>query len=393
MGINRIKQFVNIAKDGWLSEATTRALSFFWTKITKYLINQLDYTKPIEINKWSNILYIEASNNIDGWWLGDGIFKIPAIESLSKTSENTVDILTTKNRALIFQNNPNIKNIHIVKENWLDTLNYIQENWYTHIFTINPSWRMFFIMILTWDLNVIKKAYSIPSDIMLKQNHIDMYIESLQKLVNNLIISKNTPHIYLKTNNILPKWFFYIWINLGAKSALRNFKDWLNVFDNIKNPIPKNVKFILVGNKQIQDINTKLLSKLWESVIDCTTKLTLDETYNIISQCNAFIWTDWWNINAAIAILEKNIFPIYSVVPWEKRLPSNFPENDIIQWKCPMYETWCFEHKRWTSCNITGQSELDFSTSPPCISSSVIIENLVSKIEWLFKQAETLSKT
>lgn len=369
---------------------------FFWDRVPKRIVARWIYNSPINIDNTSNILFIEASNAFDGWWLGDGIFRIPVIEALSCTTGNPIDVLTTEKRALIFQNNPYIRNVLIAQESVLRSIGYIRKNKYSHIFMFNPSWRMFFIMILTGDFSTKRKIGLIWAKKRALENHIDMYADCLKKIVQNLIVRHNIPYIHWKTKRTLLEWFFYIGINIGANSSLRNYKDWIPVLNQIKIPVPKNVRFVLVGNSQIQNINVLIVNKLWSSVIDCTMNLSLNDTYNVISQCHAFIWADGGNVNAALAILQKNVFPIYSIVPWQTRLPSNFPENNIIQWICPIYgNSGCYESAHLTNingmrCEITWQSESNDLVVPPCISGSSISKLIAIKIEMLYLQAEKL---
>lgn len=369
---------------------------FFWDRVPKSIVARWIYNSPINIDNTSNILFIEASNDFDGWWLGDGIFRIPVIEALSYTTGNLIDVLTTEKRAPIFQNNPHIRNVLIAQESVLRSIGYIRKNKYSHIFMFNPSWRMFFIMILIGGFSTKRKIGLIWAKKRALENHIDMYADCLQKIVQNLIVRHNVPRIYWKTKRTLLEWFFYIGINIGANSSLRNYKDWIFAFNQIKIPVPKNVRFVLVGNSQIQNINVLIVNKLWGSVIDCTMNLSLNDTYNIISQCHAFIWADGGNVNAALAILQKNVFPIYSIVPWQTRLPSNFPEADVIQWVCPIYDTaGCYEHAHLINtngmrCEVTGQSESDGLIIPPCISGSIISKQIALKIETLYIEAEKI---
>lgn len=393
--INRVRQFAEIAKAGWLSDALLRTMDFFANKASQKLIVTAKIPdSPISLRD-KKILFIEAVWKLDWWGFGDGIFRSPIIDWLWSDSE--VQILTRDGRSPIFYNNPNISKLHIIEQErtiWstFALISSLRNEKFDHIIGLHPTWKMHFFMYLVKTKVQSIHTSMISWDELKTTNLIQLFLSKVQASLGHIptdIIP--SPKIYPSASQTNFASMFdsnkkYVGINLGAKSWLRNFREWWKVFEKLQTQmhIWENTVFVLVGKDGVDGVDEEIMQILnSENVINFCNKTTLAETYEIISYCNGgFIGMDWGNVNAAIALRYQNnsrIIPIYNAVNPELRIPSDLPSAHCVHIPCPN-GTNCFTENIALYCSITGQMADDNTQTPPCLQDSTAAESVYN---WL----------
>jgi len=365
-------------------------LAYFFSKVDDIL----NKDKLLKIDNDSNVLFIESTNSIDWMWLWDWIFKTWAIDKLKEEWFN-LSILTNENRKLIFENKWN----EVIGVNW--NLFDIIKTWYnikwqfSHIISMNPSWQILLLNFICSPKKHIK--HFISYDEMKKKNHIEMYWNILTK---DFLYSKD---IRLNTSIVLSErvrkesegkinkiqWKFYIWINIWASSWLRHYKGWeevissLNKVNNNLNKVNNNLIFVLYWkdntlwlDKQIETKFDNILNFVWKTE-------SLYDVYWIIDQMDLNIWSDWWNINASIALGKESIV-IESVVDWKLRTSKDWQNTKIVKTICEKWK--CYIKNMWTKCLVTNQSCNDHEHTPPCLIN--ISSEVVTLVEKSLKNLE-----
>ncbi len=395
--INRVRQFIDITKNTWVSDALYRTIDFFANKASQKLISTSKLPdSPISIiNK--KILFIEAVWKLDWWGFGDGIFRSPIIDWLWANSH--VHILTRDGRSPIFDRNPNVSELHVLEQNrtiWsiFAFINSLRNENFDHIIALHPTWKMhFFIYLIKTKVQSIHTSM-ISRDEIKTTNLIQLFLSKVQLTLGHIPSDKiPSPKIYPNESkmdfaNIFDPNKKYIGVNIGAKSWLRNFREWWNVFEKLQTNklIWANTVFVLVGKDGVDHVDEEIMKILnSENVINFCNKVTLAETYEIISYCNSgFIGMDWGNVNAAIALrhhTNATVIPIYNAVNPELRIPSDLSDIDCIDIPCPN-GTNCFSENIATCCSITGQLADDNIQTPPCLQNSIASEHVYN---WLLR--------
>jgi ADP-heptose:LPS heptosyltransferase len=265
-------------------------------------------------------LYIESCANTDprtgsvgdSWGLGDGIFRLPAIAALARTSGQPVDVLTAPGREPVFRGSEGVGDVLTPNGRLLDTLVRIRANGYTHVFSLHPGWRMLLLTALSGA--EVRKIAMFPIQSLQHDNHIDVGIKTLAGIVPDLADAPDRPRMARERPRLLPEGYFYIGLNIGASSGHRHFHDWEAVLRRVAGEIPENVRFVLIGKHHTRGVDLELARKFPSRVIDLAGRLDLESTYDLIAQCDAFIGADGGNVNAAVALLDQNVFPIYGLV-------------------------------------------------------------------------------
>lgn len=119
--------------------------------------------------------------------------------------------------------------------------------------------------------------------------------------------------------------------------------------------------------------------------------LDLEDTYRLIAECDAFVGADGGNVNAAIALMRENVFPIFGLADPGSRLPADFPPDDVIRGRCPLAEHGCFAKMtpQDTRCEVTGQTDGEHSRTTPCMSDALVVDEIVVRLRRVFEQVRT----
>ncbi len=387
--IQWVNQFIKISKENWISRALNLTIDFFGNKISRNLIasSQIPQT-PVDL-KNKKILFIESVGFHDGWWFGDGIFRTPIIEWLWR--ESVLHILTREWRSLIFDNNPNVKKLHSLWDDGMigsivELMSALKKEQFDLIVALHPSWKMHLFMLLARTNSCSLHFSNIGMEEHNTTNLIHLFLSKVRaSLWYPHTTTTPSPTLYpthisenLATNFHPSK--RYIGLNVGAKSWLRHFRKWQEVFKNLKSQIiiPKDIVFVLVWRDWVNWVDEKIANTLDpKNVLNFCNKVTLAETYQIISYCKtAFIGMDWWNVNAAIALrhaTKARVIPIYNAVNPELRIPSDLPTEDCFHIPCPEW-TNCFPKNSAFSCTITHQAADDNKSTPPCLQDDSIVQ-------------------
>lgn len=399
--INRIRQFVEITKDTWVSNALYRSIDFFANKASQKLITTSKLPdSPISLDN-KKILFIEAVWKLDWWGFGDGIFRSPIIDWL--WLDWVVHILTRDGRSPIFDKNPNVSGLHILEQKrtiWstFALINSLRSENFDHIIALHPTWKMHFFMYLVKTKIQSIHTSMISWDEIKTTNLIQLFLSKVQTSLGHIPNNKiPSPKIYPSVSsgnfvNIFDPNKKYIGVNVGAKSWLRNFREWWKVFEKLQKnkQIWVNTVFVLVGKDGVDHVDEEILKILnSKNVINFCNKVTLAETYEIISYCNGgFIGMDWGNVNAAIALrhhTNATIIPIYNAVNPDLRIPSDLSDRDCVHIPCPNWIN-CFTENVATHCAITGQLADDNMQTPPCLQDLMAVENVynwLSRLLWI----------
>ena len=266
--------------------------------------------KSTENARFDKILVIQL------WGIGETILTIPAIDALRKKfSKAEIDILVTSRNKDVFFNNKNVNNIIEIKLNSLSAIKFILKNIKKYDLVIDMEEYLNISAIMSFFAGRIVIGYSHGSRAKLytnkvkyndKQHAVQTFLDLVRVLDINydfnklpkLNFSNNNKHIvdkFLKANGIKNK-DFVICVAPGAaesaKSRMWPSDRFAEVCDEIITR--HNAKIIFVGildeTVLIESIQKNMEHKI--RTINSAGKITLNQLFYLISNCNLFIGND-----------------------------------------------------------------------------------------------------
>ena len=379
--VHYLRRYEEVIRSHWLKEANRRCFNIISTHVFNRVFDLINSNWK-DLNVWSRLLFIESTDKYNWWWLWDWIFKTAMLWDLNR-SGHLVDMVVHTSRRDIFARNPDILNLY--EYGWFSDIGslsrVLKENTYDAIMLIYPNWEMMLLALASRNKSVVyfeKKQY----EYAIKTNHVEMYRNITKNNIPNLefwtweLKLRVTKQELKDAESLISftPWISYIWINVWARSSLRHFKNWSEIIDLLDKKYPQKLRFVLFGKDNTLWIDKEIESRFWERIINMVWKTkNLRQLYALLSLMDLNIWSDWWNINASMALKIPSV-PIFSVVDWEGRIDNVFPKENIIKWNCSAWD--CFDKTFWMKCTITWQESEDHSTTPPCLSS----ENLINEI-------------
>ncbi|MBC7503406.1 hypothetical protein H7169_00340 [Candidatus Gracilibacteria bacterium] len=392
-----VDKFTQLLQEKGLPYALARTIDFVGNRVASLIIASSNIPEsPVDLSN-KKVLLVESVGKMDGWGFGDGIFRLPIVEWLGMNSE--VHMLSRGQRSPIFENNPNILKSFVIEDDrtlgsMVGLVKRLRMEGFDHIVAIHPTWKMHLLMYLTKTKTSTIHTSALSLDETRTTNIIHLFLSKAQRSLGHTV-SDNipSPKIYQNPSESDLKSRFennkrYIGINIGAKSGLRHFRDWPKVFERLiqSGSIADDIVFVLVGKDGVNLVDKKIINLLGnKSVLNFCNDMTLAETYEIISYCNAgFVGMDGGNVNAAIAfrhITHARVIPIYNAVDPSLRVPSDIVTSDIVTIPCPD-STNCFSINMASHCTITNQSTHNNVLVPPCLQDANVItlvyESLIS---------------
>ncbi len=299
----------------------------------KYLWNKVFYKLIKYKNKLKKALLIPEVNSIlivRIWSIWDTIRSTSVIENLKKLYKGTsIDILTSKECSIVYENNPNINNIYNLKD--LDSL-----KWYDWIINLQyfPPAKNFIISEINTYETFLSKLNNIPNK-LITWNTISnweiqfdtniLYNETSQEQLYDIALldwndeSINETKIYLNQkfeSNIvkeikeIKESYKIMWLFLWSYSEW-DYDNWFRTYSikyilnliEVFNSEYKIVLFWLTNSKtksEINFLNGEL--KNYPEVINLTDKTNLEELFHIINEFNILVTSDSWPLHIAMAL-------------------------------------------------------------------------------------------
>ncbi len=370
--------------ENWhFKEANEKAIYVIMTKIFSQINKILDKNNWQVIQKKDNILYIESTDKLDTNWIWDSIFRTALVNKI--TEEYNLDILTHFSKKIVFENKGN--DIFTTQWNIFDIIKlWYKLRWkYNCIISVDftpLSWKKKFLSIICNP--DIFLDYDISKDRKIEENHVQMYWKTFEKDFQNIKEDTLFKTIIILSENVKNKakeklnkkeWKYYIWINIWAKNALRNYVGWEEVITKL-NDNYNNLVFVLYWKENAFWLDERIEEK-YNNIINLVWKTkSLYDVYWIINEMDLNVWPDWGNVNASVA-LWKNTVIIESIVNWELRVNSDYDLENIIETSCSDWK--CYEKNLWDSCTVNEQYYTNFKKIPPCLSN--ISDDIVKVIE------------
>ncbi|MDD2871887.1 MAG: glycosyltransferase family 9 protein [Candidatus Gracilibacteria bacterium] len=348
-----------------------------------------EYHKGLNPEK---ILFIESSSQTDGFGIGDGIFKIPAIEATANYFNTKIDLICLENRKNIFEGNPYISEIITTQGN--DSISQITSiigklifKKYDLVISLNHGTKIGIIKLLTG----IRTPF-INEDIRnidVNMNHTKKNIVALSKHIPDMLEYLNKlPKLYISEDekNLTKEKLKHIngtkvAIFVGAINGLKDYKQWDEIIKGL-NKFTTGLNFILLGSTK--DKNTaEVLTSKFSNVYNFVGETNLKEAYAIINEMDLCIGSDGSLTNAAVA-LEKKLIVLFSIIEPEKIISDIANNVEKITGNCPN-NTRCHQINVAKKCVITGQTNRNFSDTPPCIQNIDNEEIIIKSINMIKK--------
>lgn len=336
--------------------------------------NVVQSHKKIDTLKRPKILFIDSTWN-DWWGIWDAIFLLPWLDTLWSISE--LDIMTTKSREVIFNNQKNIA--HVITD--LSDKTKV----YDYFIFLHPSYNKYQYIYKNqwfWGLSrTIESTYDRRFKTNKHVNHIQLIHASISDVTDNLpVLSSYTPYIYLWIKekgywsdfvNQYP-WIKKICISVGNKDIKKEYNLLYQVIELLATKY-SDYTFLLIGDeswiKQEQNIDTKK----YKNIIPLSWKFSLQDSFSIIDAADGTIWIDWWLTNASIA-LWKQTYMIFNYIHSNDIVPKDYKLVTTI-------DVWCED-----KCYYTSNRHIchrNWSVTPQCMNDLLPINMFNNISNWI----------
>jgi heptosyltransferase-2 len=280
-------------------------------------------------DKTRNILIIQL------WGIGETILTVPAIKSLKQRYKNTaIDVLCTQRNKDVYFGYSFISKLNVIKPSLISIKWFVIKNLRKYDIVIDMEEYLNISAIMAFYLGNCTMGYSHGARSLVYTKKVDYNdqqhtsktffdlvkalgvkgsVKRLEKL-NYTGTDKKIVNLTLKYSKISKK-SFIVGIAPGAaessKSRMWPKQNFAKLIEKIGSK-KENVKVILIGAAYEKALNESIINsiqskRMQNNTINLAGKLTLRQTFYLISKCNVFIGNDSGPMHIAAAMNVKTI--------------------------------------------------------------------------------------
>lgn len=264
--------------------------------------------------------------------IGDIVLTTPVIRNLKKQVEGAeIHFLTKKQYASLADSNPNIDEVHILGENFKETINNLKYLHFDYIIDLHHNLRTQRIKnalkLPAFSFNKLNKEKWLLVNFginKLPEKHIvDRYMETLN--VFDVEDDKNGLDFFIPANDevdlkSLPENFRsgYVGLVIGAQHATKKLpkEKLLELAQNLNKPI------IVLGGKEDAELGEQIAVVNASRIINACGKYNLNQSASLVKQANVIITHDTGLMHMAAAFRKKiisvwgNTIPEFGMTPY-----------------------------------------------------------------------------